>query len=80
MTIDRSINCANCDKNTDTGYYITGSHGAIVCEECGALPNLQPRILCSWSAAQEEADLEAMDNENEARREYIANGGSAWDF
>lgn len=78
--IDRSIDCANCNKNTNSGYYITGTHGAIVCDDCGSLPALQPRILCSWSAAQEEADLEAMDNENEARRDYIANGGHAEDF
>ena len=80
MNIDRSINCANCDKNTNTGYYIANSHGSIVCNECASLPTVQPRILYVWSALQEDTYLDAMDNENEARRDYIANGGNAEDF
>lgn len=80
MTIDRSVDCANCSKNIDRGYYIAGTHGAIVCEGCGLLPGLQVRILCSWSASEEKAFLEMNDAENESRRDYIANGGHAEDF
>ncbi len=78
--MNRSIDCANCNKNTENGYYISGTNGSIVCLECGCLPSIQPRILCSWSAVEEEAFLEMNDRENEERREYIANGGHAEDF